>query len=55
MIRYIQEISALRNQETVAEYIETLEDVKVLTEIGITYGQGYCLGKPKPLTEWLNP
>lgn len=55
VIRYIQEISALRNQETVAEYVETLEDVKVLTEIGITYGQGYYLGKPKPLTEWLNP
>ncbi|WP_019557327.1 putative bifunctional diguanylate cyclase/phosphodiesterase [Thiomicrorhabdus arctica] len=55
VIRYIQEISALRNQETVAEYIETMEDVKVLTEIGITYGQGYYLGKPKPLTEWLNP
>lgn len=55
VIRYIQEISALRNQETVAEYVETLEDVQALTEIGITYGQGYYLGKPKPLTEWLNP
>ena len=53
VIRYIQEISALRNQETVAEYVETQEDVDVLTEIGITYGQGYFLGRPKPLTEWL--
>ena len=54
VIRYIQEISALRNQKTVAEYVETEDDVNVLREIGITYGQGYHLGKPKPLSEWLN-
>ncbi|WP_024852065.1 EAL domain-containing protein [Hydrogenovibrio kuenenii] len=53
VIRYIQEISALRNQETVAEYVETEQDLQALTEIGITYGQGYYLGKPKPLSEWL--
>jgi len=54
VIRYIHEISTLRNQETVAEYVETQEDVDELTRIGITYGQGYHLGKPKPLTDWLN-
>jgi len=54
VIRYIHEISELRGQETVAEYIETQDDVDELTKIGITYGQGYHLGKPKPLTEWLN-
>ena len=53
VIRYIQEISALRNQQTVAEYIETEQDVIELTKIGIIYGQGYFLGKPKPLAEWL--
>ncbi|WP_028487449.1 putative bifunctional diguanylate cyclase/phosphodiesterase [Thiomicrorhabdus chilensis] len=53
VIRYIQEISALRNQETVAEYVETEQDKQELTRIGITYGQGYHLGKPKPLTDWL--
>jgi EAL domain-containing protein (putative c-di-GMP-specific phosphodiesterase class I) len=37
-----------------AEYVETAEDVKVLTNIGITYGQGFYLGKPKPLQDWLN-
>lgn len=54
VIRYIQEISALRNQDTVAEYVETQQDVEELTRIGVTYGQGYHLGKPKPLSEWLN-
>jgi len=52
VIRYIHEISSLRNQETVAEYVETKEDVDELTRIGITYGQGYYLGKPKSLSEW---
>lgn len=53
MIRYTHEISKLRNQETVAEYVETQDDVNELRKIGITYGQGYFLGKPRPLSEWL--
>ncbi|SFV66168.1 diguanylate cyclase/phosphodiesterase (GGDEF & EAL domains) with PAS/PAC sensor(s) [hydrothermal vent metagenome] len=53
VIKYIQEIAQLNNQETVAEYVETQEDVDALREIGITYGQGYFLGKPRPLKDWL--
>lgn len=53
VIKYIHEIASLKNQETVAEYVETQEDVDELTKIGITYGQGYFLGKPKPLKDWL--
>ena len=53
VIRYIHEISELRGQKTVAEYVETQADLDELTAIGITYGQGYFLGKPKPLTDWL--
>ena len=53
VIRYIHEISSLRNQETVAEYVETALDVKALAKIGITYAQGYYLGKPVPLSDWL--
>lgn len=53
VIKYIHEISSLKGQETVAEYVETQEDVNALKEIGITYGQGYFLGKPKALKEWL--
>lgn len=53
VIKYIHEISELKGQETVAEYVETQEDVDELTKIGINYGQGYFLGKPKPLKEWL--
>lgn len=53
VIRYIQEIAMLKNQETIAEYVETEQDVEELRKIGITNGQGYHLGKPKPLKEWL--
>ncbi len=53
VIKYIQEITMLNGQKTVAEYVETQQDVDELTKIGITYGQGYFLGKPKPLSEWL--
>ena len=53
VIKYIHEIAELNNQETLAEYFETQEDVDTLREIGITYGQGYFLGKPKPLKDWL--
>jgi diguanylate cyclase (GGDEF)-like protein len=53
MIRYTHDISRLKNQETVAEYVETEEDLLELRKIGITYGQGYHLGKPRPLQEWL--
>ncbi|MCP3851338.1 MAG: EAL domain-containing protein [Gammaproteobacteria bacterium] len=53
MIRYTHDISKLRIQETVAEYVETEEDFKELRKIGITYGQGYYLGKPCSLKDWL--
>lgn len=53
MIRYTHDISKLRNQETVAEYVETKEALEELRRIGITYGQGYYLGKPYALKEWL--
>lgn len=53
VIKYIQEIASLKGQETVAEYVETKEDVEELRKIGITYGQGYYLGKPRALTSWL--
>jgi EAL domain-containing protein (putative c-di-GMP-specific phosphodiesterase class I) len=53
VIKYIQEIASLKNQETVAEYVETKQDVDELRKLGITYGQGYFLGKPRPLSSWL--
>ncbi|GAB3477624.1 EAL domain-containing protein [Marinomonas epiphytica] len=53
VIKYIQEIADLKGQETVAEYVETQQDVDALTALGVTYGQGFFLGKPRPLTSWM--
>ena len=35
--------------QLVAEGIETAEELSVLRDIGVTYGQGYHLGRPAPL------
>ena len=54
IIKYIQEIAQLNSQETVAEYVERQKDVDELRKIGITYGQGFYLGKPRPLSSYLS-
>jgi diguanylate cyclase (GGDEF)-like protein len=53
MVRYVHDISKLRGQETIAEFVEEQGHVDALKKIGIDYGQGYFLQRPKPLTEWL--
>ncbi|MGO8877085.1 MAG: EAL domain-containing protein [Acidimicrobiales bacterium] len=35
--------------EIIAEGIETAAELAVLAELGIRYGQGYFLGRPRPL------
>ena len=51
VIRHIREVTRLRGQKTVAEFVETAEDVALLKDIGIDYGQGYYFAKPQPLIE----
>ena len=53
MVSYVHQISKLRNQETIAEFIENEAHLQALKAIGIDFGQGYHLGKPRPLLEWL--
>jgi len=53
MVRYVNDISKLRGQETIAEFVEVKEHLDTLKEIGIDYGQGYFLEKPKPLSDWI--
>lgn len=54
MVSYTHEISKLRGQETIAEFVECEEHLDALKAIGIDYGQGYHLGRPTPLIEWLD-
>ena len=45
-IQALQQIAAVFGTSLVAEGIETSEDLRVLRDLGITYGQGYFLGRP---------
>ncbi len=47
----LQQIAAVFNTELVAEGVETLDDLRVLRDLGIHYGQGYLLGRPSPSGE----
>ena len=48
-IQALQQIAAIFDTALVAEGIETEDDLRVLRDLGITYGQGYFLGRPAPL------
>jgi diguanylate cyclase (GGDEF)-like protein len=45
-IQALQQIAAVFGTDLVAEGIETADDLRVLRDMGITYGQGYFLGHP---------
>lgn len=52
-IQALQQIAAIFDTALVAEGIETEDDLRVLRDLGIAYGQGYFLGRPAlaPLEE----
>ena len=39
--------------DVIAEGIETAEQQKTLVAMGCEYGQGYFLGRPRPITHWM--
>lgn len=45
-IQALQQIAAIFDTALVAEGIETEDDLRVLRDLGIEYGQGYFLGRP---------
>lgn len=45
-LQAIKQIAAIFGSELVAEGIETQEDLRVLRDLNIAYGQGYFLGRP---------
>ncbi len=46
VVRFIAEAAKLEGKKTVAEFVETEEQLEKLRTIGVDYGQGYLLGKP---------
>jgi len=49
MVQSINEVGHLMGMETVAEFVENDEIVKVLREVGVDYAQGYGICPPRPL------
>lgn len=51
-VRALIDLAQKFNLETVAEWVETQEEVDFLTALGVEYLQGFHLGKPAPLPVW---
>jgi diguanylate cyclase (GGDEF)-like protein len=51
MVVAVHQVARAMGIETVAEYVESSEIVDALKHIGVSYGQGYALGKPQPIAE----
>jgi diguanylate cyclase (GGDEF)-like protein len=47
-IQALQQIATIFGSQLVAEGIETADDLRVLRDMGLAYGQGYFLGRPEP-------
>ena len=53
MVAAITQVAKVMELETVAEYVETEETLKLIDDIGVDYAQGHIVGKPQPLEEVL--
>jgi EAL domain-containing protein (putative c-di-GMP-specific phosphodiesterase class I) len=47
-VESIHKIGVSLGLQTIAEYVESEEIARKLTQIGITHGQGYCSRRPRP-------
>ncbi len=55
LVRAVTQLAHGMGMETVAEYVETPEICMRLIELGVQFGQGYAIGRPRPLDKILNP
>ena len=49
LVKAIYEVATALGKKTVAEFVENEETLQILHKIGVTYAQGYHLGKPMPI------
>lgn len=54
VVAAISEVARVMKLETVAEYVEDEDAKSLLSDLGVTYGQGFLLGEPEPLVERLD-
>ena len=53
MVKSINDIGQVMGIQTIAEFVENDAIMRMLSEIGVSYAQGYSVGKPQPLDELL--
>ena len=53
MVEAINKVGHTMNLKTIGEFVENDEILEALAEIGVDYGQGYGIAKPKPFSEYL--
>lgn len=51
LVKAIYEVANALGKKTVAEFVENETTLQMLADIGVTYAQGYHLGKPKPVDD----
>jgi diguanylate cyclase (GGDEF)-like protein len=54
VVAAIAEVARVMQLDTVAEYVQDDEALKLLRNLGVTYAQGYLVGAPELLSEKLN-
>ena len=53
MVAAITQVAKVMELKTVAEYVETEDTRKLITELGVDFAQGHTIGMPLPLDETL--
>lgn len=53
MVESINQVGHVMGLRTIAEYIESESLLTIAKEIGVDYAQGYAIGRPTPITEYL--
>ncbi|MCG8456723.1 MAG: EAL domain-containing protein [Holophagales bacterium] len=51
MVCSISDIAQVLGKETIAEYVESEEMIEQLQNLGVSYGQGFALGGPRPFED----
>ncbi len=54
MVRSLHKIAKLMNIETIAEFVETINVLDTLRDIGVNYVQGFAISEPMLMEEMLN-
>jgi diguanylate cyclase (GGDEF)-like protein/PAS domain S-box-containing protein len=53
MVKSINEIGHIMSMQTIAEFVESPEIIKLLRELSVDYAQGYTIHKPQPFQDIL--